>query len=203
MEKLLEKLFESVPKVRILRLFMHNPEESFSMEEVVRRTKVKRQIVNKEIGKLAQMGIIRHRIVKSALAPDKRNPVFKKTKIFETRSDFPLFLELRDLVTKSSVASRKKISQQLKAIGGVKLAVISGVFLNSENARTDLLIVGEDVKRSRLDAFLSRMESELGKSIQHTLMDSDEFRYRIDMYDRFLRDILEYPHEKLINRLGI
>ena len=51
--------------------------------------------------------------------------------------------------------------------------------------------------------FLIRTESELGKSVQHTLMDTEEFRYRLDMYDRFLRDILEYPHEKLINKFDI
>ena len=85
----------------------------------------------------------------------------------------------------------------------MKLAVLSGVFINSDNARTDLLIVGDDVKKRALENFLGHTESDLGRPIQYTLMDTEEFRYRMDMYDRFLRDILEYPHAKLINRLDI
>ena len=133
----------------------------------------------------------------------KRGARYKKAVIFQVNSDFPLLSELHDLVIKSSVASRKKLLQQIKSLGRVKLAVLSGVFINSDNARTDLLIVGDDIKKSKLENFLARTESELGKSVHHTLMDTDEFRYRLDMYDRFLRDILEYPHEKLINRLEI
>ena len=85
----------------------------------------------------------------------------------------------------------------------VKLAVLAGVFLNHENSRTDLLIVGDDITKRKLDRFLLYIESELGRSIQYTLMDMDEFKYRMGMYDRFLRDILEYPHTTIIDRIGI
>ncbi len=190
MDQILEKLFESAPKVRILRLFMHNPDEFFIIEDIAKRAQVQIEAARKELGKLVGVEIIRQRIA-------------KKEKVFQVNSDFPLLPELRDLVIKSSTASRKNILQQMRGMGRVKLAVLSGVFINSDSARTDILIVGDDIKKSKLTSFLKRTESELGKSIQHTLMDTEEFRYRMDMYDRFLRDILEYPHEKLINRLDV
>ena len=116
---------------------------------------------------------------------------------------FPLLRELQDLVTKASVAPHDKLLRQIKGIGKIKLAVISGVFTQSENSRTDLLIVGDGIQKRKLDRFLADAESELGKPIQHTVMETDEFQYRMDMYDRFLRDILEYSHEKIINRFNL
>ena len=202
MDQILEKLFESVPKVRLLRLFMHNPDEYLTVPDIVRRAQVRSFSVRRELNKLALAGIVKGKNIKIAV-PGKRKALYKKTKVFQVNKDFPLLSELRDLVVKSSVASRKRLLSQVKSLGRVRLAVLSGVFVNSENARTDLLLVGDDIRKGRLESFLARTESELGKSIQHTLMDTEEFRYRLGMYDRFLRDILEYPHEKLINRLDV
>jgi len=202
MDQILEKLFESIPKVRLLRLFIHNPEQAYSLADIVGRTQVRPPIAKKELGKLMAAGIVKQKTSRIATG-GKGAAHHKKVQIFQLNEIFPLLTELRDLVIKSSVASRKNILRQIKGIGRVKLAVLSGVFINSETARTDLLIVGDDIKRGRLESFLARTESELGKSVQHTLMDTEEFKYRLDMYDRFLRDILEYPHEKLINRLDI
>ena len=202
MDQILEKLFESVPKVRLLRLFMHNPEEAYALQDIAKRAQVRASVARQELSKLMATGMVKHRIAKISV-PKRGGIAYKKEKVFQIDTDFPLLPELRDLVIKSSVASRKKILQQIRGIGHVKLAVLSGVFINSDTARTDLLIVGDDIKKGRLDSFLARTESELGKSVQHTLMDTEEFRYRLGMYDRFLRDILEYPHEKLINRLDV
>lgn len=202
MDQALEKLFESVAKVRMLRLFMHNPEESFILSDVIQRAQVRGRVVRKELHKLIQAGVVKSKIAKLTIQ-GKRGPRYKKATVFYVNREFSLLPELRDLVVKSSVASRKKLLQQVKGLGRVKLAVLSGVFVSSENARTDILIVGDDIKKGRLENFLAHTESELGKSVQHTLMDTEEFRYRLDMYDRFLRDILEYPHEKLINKLDI
>jgi len=34
-------------------------------------------------------------------------------------------------------------------------------------------------------------------------MNVQDFKYRKDMFDRFVLDILEFPHRKLINKLKI
>lgn len=204
-EGILEKLFESVPKARILRLFMRNTEERFRFDEIVSRSQLRARTARGELKKLTRLGLINSE-VERVESPKKRHGKirFKKVSVYAANTEFIAFRELRDLVARASVAPRKKLFRQLNGLGRVKLAVLSGIFINNvENARTDLLIVGDNLNKRRFAAFLSNTESELGKSVQYTLMDSDEFKYRMDMYDRFLRDILEYPHEKLINRLNI
>jgi len=47
MEQILDKLFESTTKVRLLKLFLMNPDGQFTMPEVVKQTQLKRQAVKK------------------------------------------------------------------------------------------------------------------------------------------------------------
>jgi len=127
----------------------------------------------------------------------------RRAKVYLVNPDFEVLPELKDLVMKVSVASRKKLLDKIQRLGKIKLALLSGIFLRNDNSRTDLLLVGEKIKRGKLDKFISQIESEIGKAIRYTIMDTTEFKYRLDMYDRFLRDILESPHEKLVDRLKI
>lgn len=136
---------------------------------------------------------------KKAAAPRAN---YKKMDYYYLNHEFEFVNELKDLVIKSSTTSKKKLLKQIRNLGNVKLAIMSGIFLDKSNtSRTDLLIVGENITRKKIVNFLSKIESEIGKSLNYTLMDTEEFKYRLNMYDRFLRDILEFPHEKLINKL--
>ena len=206
-DQLLEKLFESTPKIRILRLFMQNPEYNFTFPEFTKRTNLNSLTVKKELQKLLNIELIKSKIIK--IKPEqistkpKKSIRAKKTKIYYVDKDFELLKELHDLIIKSSITSKTKLSQRLKKLGRVKLAVISGIFINKDDARADLLVVGDNIKRGGLDKFLHQTESELGRHLQYTVMDTKEFKYRLDMYDRFLRDVLEGPHDKLINKLNI
>jgi len=211
MEQFLEKLFESIPKVRILRLFMQNPEHLFTFHEITERSRIKPRIVKSHLQKFIKIGLVKrkrgkiHKEIK--IGRDKKQKTIIKSiseDFYGVNPNFNFIRELKDLVIKSSITSKKKLLKYIRSLGNVKLAIISGIFLkNNLTSRTDLLIVGDGITKKRIENLLSRIESEIGRSIQYTLMDTEELKYRINMYDRFLRDILEYPHEKLINRLGI
>lgn len=202
METILEKLFESVPKVRILRMFLRNLHNSFTFPEIVKRTQVEANSAKVELGKLMKIALIKKGVTTVKIKKGKKFK-YKKTKVYYSNPDFDFLKELGELINKSSVASRKKILQEVKGLGGIRLAVASGIFKNDENSRTDLLLVGNNIKRGKLKIFLSRTESNLGRPLRYTLMSIEEFKYRLNMYDRFLRDILEYPHEKLINKINL
>jgi len=205
MDHILEKLFESVPKVRVLRLFLQNPEEEFTLREIQGRTKLRPITLRRELMKLGKLGLVKEKQRMSARKgkSGKERMSRKLMHFYSVDQTFPLFQELHTLVVQAFTVPRKKLLTGIKTLGRVHLAVLCGTFVQSENGRTDLLIVGERIKKSELSRLLSDIESELGKSIRYTLMDLKEFRYRLDMYDRFLRDILEYPHEKLINKLNL
>jgi len=206
MEHILEQLFGSIPRVRILRLFMQNLEAGFSLTEIAERCQIELSAVRRELKRLVRANLLRER---NSIVKEKNNNTKKKKtqgKIavaYTINPNFPLLDEVHSLVTKSFMASRKRLRTEIQKLGHVKLTVLSGIFLNNDRARTDLLIVGDKIDKRQLDVLLCRIESELGRPLQYTLMDTHEFKYRMDMYDRFLKDILEAANEKLINRLNI
>jgi len=83
------------------------------------------------------------------------------------------------------------------------LLVLGGIFLNTDNSRLDLFIVGDGIKQPKVNSFLKNLESEVGKEIGFAVMNTKEFYYRYHMFDRFVHDILEKPNEKLINKLRL
>lgn len=132
-----------------------------------------------------------------------------KRERFTLNPSFNYFNELRTLILKSSPAERDVLTQKVANLGRIRLAVISGIFLNDPDAAdhydspADLFIVGDDINRARLRNFLSSIEADIGTEVKFTLMDKEEFDYRYSMFDRFVRVLLEGPHEKIINKIGI
>ncbi|MEK7151488.1 MAG: hypothetical protein AAB784_02120 [Patescibacteria group bacterium] len=138
-------------------------------------------------------------VIKSA-KPVSRGPVYV------LNQEFGLFYELKDLILKSLPTEKNNMVERLNNLGKIKLAIISGIFINKESLdplSTDLLIVGDYIENRKLKSFLSYLEAEVGKEIKYSVMDKEEFQYRLNMFDRFVRVILEAPHEKLINKLGV
>ena len=129
--------------------------------------------------------------------------------VYSLNPEFEFFGELKNLILKSSPAEKDKIVKKILGLGKIKLAVISGIFLSGDSGSdlydtaADLFIVGDDVNKNKLRAFLTALEAGVGREIKFTLMDKDEFRYRHGMFDRFIRVLLEGPHEKIINKLGL
>jgi len=189
-KEILEQLFDSPVKVRLLKLFLRNKGQSFSLQEITKRIRSDVSTCKKQIRKLESIKFIISR-VKSG------------KKYYLINKDFDFYNELKTLVLKSSPASRDRILKRIRNLGRINLAILSGVFVNADNTRMDILIVGDNIKRKNLSSFLKDLEAEVGKEIDYVLLSTEDFRYRFDMFDRFLRDVMEKPHDKLINRLKI
>lgn len=189
-KEILEQLFDSPVKVRLLKLFLRNPEKSFKFKEIVKRAKTDASISRKQIKKLESIKLLTSRLK-------------NKKKLYSINPDFDFYNELKTLVLKSSPASKKKILKRLRILGRINLAVLSGIFVNADNPRVDLMIVGDNVKKNKLSAFMRDLEAEVGKEIDYVVLSTEDFKYRYDMFDRFIKDVLEKPHEKLINKLKV
>jgi len=112
------------------------------------------------------------------------------------------FNELKTLLLKITPQEFEKLATKVSGLGGVKLAVVSGIFIDRKDSPADLLIVAKRVNQTKLTIFTRALGIEMGKELTYSLMTEDEFRYRKGMFDKFLRIMLESPHIKLINKLG-
>ncbi|MBI2451061.1 MAG: hypothetical protein HYV52_01840 [Parcubacteria group bacterium] len=193
---ILEQLFSSVTRPRLLKLFLRHKNDYFTSKEIIRKIKASKESVKKEINFFIKIGLIQSRMIKHPLSKKKERMMF-------LRPDFYFLKELGDLILKPSIISRKNLIKKIISLGNIKLAVLSGIFINEENTRADLLLVGSRIKQRNLSNFLAGLEAELGKEINYVLLSEEEFRYRMNMFDRFLRDLLEGPHEILIEKIKI
>ena len=188
MSEALETLFGSKAKTRLLRFFLMNPEKQYSAAEIARKNMLSPAVVKKEINDLKKIKFIFQHSRKSV-------------KYYALDQSFHLFYELKSLFAKSSSSPQCKSLAKLKNIGDVKLALISGTFLNYPKSKVDMVLVANNVNRNRLKNVMNSLEAEVGKEISFVLMTSEEFKYRVDMLDRFLLDFIEGAYTELINKI--
>lgn len=188
MSQTLEILFGSRAKARLLRFFLQNTEKEYSLQEISEKNMISRELARKELITLKSIKFVNERIKK-----DKKFYIFNQ--------DFPFFPELRSLIIKSNIYPQCRSLGKIKSIGDVKLALISGVFLNFPRSKADALIVANHVSRAKLNNLIKNLEAEIGREISYVLMNNEEFQYRLNMMDRFLLDFLEGPHDEVINKM--
>ncbi len=188
MSEILEDLFGSKERARLLRFFLQNPDVEYSFSEIVRRNRLKSAGVKKEIDNLKRMKFIIRHVRKGKLS-------------YVLNQNFSFYPELKNLISKSNVYPQCKSLGSISKIGNMKLAVISGVFINYGKSKADMILVGDDIRRARLKNLMNNLEAEIGKEIDFALMSSEEFKYRLNMLDKFILEFLEGPHEELINKI--
>ena len=91
--------------------------------------------------------------------------------------------------------------RRLARAGSLKLVIAAGVFIQEEESRLDLLIVGDHLKKTVIGRVVKAMESEIGKELRYVILETSEFKYRASICDKLIRDVTDYPHQKLLDKL--
>ena len=188
MSEILEKLFHSKVEIKLLRLFLNNPNENYILSDIAKKLKINPPLARKEINNLVK--------IKFLILRKKA-----KKNYYCVNRDFVFYDELKRLIFKANPTSSDKIKLQVEKLGQIRFVLISRILINSEKGRIDIVIIGEHINRTKLNNFLSNIEAEVGKNISYSCMSTDEFRYRKNMFDKFIIDIFEDPHKILINKL--
>ena len=110
---------------------------------------------------------------------------------------------LQNLLIHISPLQNGSILRKLSRVGKLKLVIISGVFINNWDSRIDLLVVGDNLRKGSLENVVKVIESEIGREIRYSYFETADFIYRIGIYDKLIRDVLDYQHEKLLDKLNI
>lgn len=189
MSEIFSQLFDSRTRARLIKFFMLNDKQAYSIKELVKKNKLTSSQISSELVRMERIKMI-----------DLRSK--KGVKYFQTNRDFIFYPELKSLVVKSNTLPECRSLSKLKDLGKIKLALISGVFLNYPKGQADLLIVGDELSRAKVNHLLENLEAEVGKEINYSLMSSEEFKYRTDMLDKFIMDFLEGPYEEIFCKIS-
>jgi hypothetical protein len=203
---ILAKLFGSTAKVKLMRLFLFNPEIAYTLKEITNRAKITTREAKKELTILISFGIIRVRPVRRDVRVKRRNKIVTKKvqeKGYALNPKFAYLTALKSLLTSASVHADDTLTKKFAKIGKLKVFIATGVFLQRWDSRVDLLIVGDEISTARLEKAIAALEAEIGKEISYSSFSTEDFEYRLGSHDRLIRDILDFPHNVLVDRLGI
>lgn len=179
--EILGKILGNSARVKIMRLFLLNGAKGFVSKDIAKRSRVNTQLVGRELRLLSSVGFIK-----------------KYDKEWRFNSLFKYGEEFKDLLLNSDILNRQAILENFKKVGRIKLLIISGVFIKNDDSRVDLLIVGDGMKRSKIEDGIRKIEAEIGIELIYAIFETKEFIYRLNMYDKLVRDILDYPHEVVL-----
>ncbi len=188
MTDVLESLFGSKERARLLRFFIQNSQQAFSFSEIIEKNMLKSAKARNELLNLLKIKFISKRTKKGKA-------------LYQLNPNFNFYPELKDLVTKANTYPQCKSLARLPKVGNMKLIAVSGVFTNNPKSKADVILVGDSVSKAKLKNVIHSLEAEVGKEIDFTLMTVEEFKYRLNMLDKFILDFLEGPHKEIVNKI--
>lgn len=196
---ILSKLFGGTARVKIMRLFLLNPEQGFETSLVAERSRLSSAVARVTTNQLAAMSLVKKRSFVKEVT-DGRTGKTKKKRVqgWFLNLDFPYIKELKGLLIEGDFFKHDDLVKRFRPAGKVQLLVVSGVFIQQSGSRLDVLVVGDNISKKYIQKTVAVLESELGKELAYAVFDSADFKYRVSMYDKLLRDMFEYPHARLL-----
>ncbi len=193
--EILAKLFGGQARVKIMRLFLLNSNKNFELSEISSRSRVTKANVRKEINALVSIDFIKHKII----TKEGTRGAKKKISTWRLNSSFKHLPPIQDLLINPSILLQKDLADRFKPIGKIKLMIVSGVFIGEKESRADILLVCDKLNKTVLKKIIKGFEAEIGKELDYVIFNSKEFKYRLDMYDKLVCDVIDLPHKKLID----
>jgi hypothetical protein len=195
--EILGKLLGGIPRIKIMRLFLLNPEQGFDIVDIIDRSRLQGSIARRTVNQLTAMTLMRKKsFIKEVEVRGK--PKKKRVQGWFLNPDFPYINELKQLLVEGEFFKNEDIAKRFKPAGRIQLLVVSGIFIQNSESRLDLLLVGDNLKKSFIQKTVNVLESELGKELSYAVFESADFKYRMSMYDKLLRDVFDYPHQPLM-----
>lgn len=185
---MLEQLFGSRTRVKLLRLFLANPNQAFFVRELTRKIHEQINSIRRELANLEKMGFV------ASYTEDQK-------KYYQVSTDFMLYQELKSLMLKSRLTLEKKFLDSIKATGKLQYLVLTGYFVDDLEASVDLFIVGR-INKNKLKLLLERFSDNFGQKLRYTEMDLDEYKYRKDITDKFLYDIINRKKVVVVDKIS-
>ncbi len=203
---ILETLFGSAAKVKIIKLYLLNPESTYDVAQAAERSKVSTGVARKEINNLEKIGFIKSKsYTKEVSVFRNRTATIVKKRVSGWTLDpkFPYIEAMELFLSNVNPFKHTDIVDKISKAGKIQLLVIAGVFIKDPESRLDLLVVGDNIRNGFLENIIHTIESEIGKEIRYAVFETSEFKYRYTMFDKLVRDVLDFPHEKIIQKISL
>jgi len=193
---MIDALFGSKTRVKLLHLFLNNPNRAFYVREITRKIDEQINSVRRELANMLSVGII-----KSDSADHKL--------YYEVNQKYMHYAPLRQIFATSKLDSPVALEveandwhRRLKALGDVRIAILSGGMVRNPLSKVDVLLAGS-LNKTQVKNFIKELEKDEGRSLNYTVMDYDDFYYRLSIKDKFIAEALNGRYTLLMDTENI
>lgn len=199
----LTQLIGESARAKVLRVFIFSDSKALTLAEAGKRAGVSARAAEKEIRFLEKLGVLRRDSLSIMLKnnPGKRATAGKQTTqayIFDSR--FKHARALSSFVHEVTPVQHEAIIDALRRGGKLAAVILSGSFMGDPSRPADLIVAADAVNERLLDKAVRDLEPQFGREIRYAAFSTPEFRYRLTIQDRLIRDTLDYPHLVLLDR---
>ncbi|HEX6462346.1 MAG TPA: transcriptional regulator [Candidatus Saccharimonadales bacterium] len=181
---MIDALFGSKTRVKLLHLFLNNPNRAFYVREITRKIDEQINSVRRELANLQNIGI-----VKSDSSNNNRL-------YYEVNQGYTHFKSLKAMFEDKAIraevpgAKGNDWQKRVKSLGDVRLVLFSGKLVKGSPSQVDVLIVG-NTNKAQVKRFMKELEEEERQSLNYAIMPYDDFYYRYSIKDRFVVELLQ------------
>ena len=193
---MIDSLFGSKTRVKLLHLFLNNPEKSFYVREITRMIDEQINSVRRELANMVSVGIVQQDAIDNKL-------------YYSVNEDYPYIKPLAaifsDKNTEDGMGAASSVSwkDSLGRMRGLRLAIISGKLVVGSSSAVDLLLVGDDMSAVTIKNLVKKIEKDRKIEINYAVISYDDFYYRMSVKDRFIMDIVRNKHSVLVDTENI
>ncbi len=193
-------LFGSPARVKLLRFFLFNPSQEFSFDEMSRRAKLVRRTARTELNQLERAEVIKKKMI-MAMHPVKGIKV--RMQGYALNLQFPQLASLQTFLFETAPINGKTLVKHMRKVGPIDFLACAGVFMREFDRRLDVLVAMKKLPTGKIEVAIRALEAELGIEIRYAQLTSEDLKYRVGMYDKLTRDMFDYPHQILIDKIGV
>lgn len=179
-------------------LFYSNPNRSFYVREITRKIDEQINSVRRELANLLNAGII--------ISETTNNKLY-----YEVNQEYEFYSPLSEIfgagVARGSEGKKAKATtaggdDDLKALGNIEVALLTGQFTRDESSGIDFLVIG-NVNENQVAKYVADLEAKEGKEIRYVILSLQEYEYRRTIKDRFIISVLESKMQVLVDKNDI
>lgn len=199
MEQSINSLFGSKTRVKLLNLFLNNPDEKFYVREISRTIDEQVNSVRRELTNLEGVGV-----VKSSTEDRK---IF-----YGANQRFKYYIPLRAIFAGTEIAENQDVVKNtpsdswLYRIDDIKkfidIVIIAGVLVDDSDSNVDMLLVGDN-SGGELSLWAGELEKSEGRELNYVILAAEDFYYRYTTQDTFIKNIFENKHLVVFDKEGL
>ena len=197
---MIDKLFGSKTRVKLLHLFMNHPGQSFYVREITRLIDEQINSVRRELSNMLEVGII--------TSDSSDNKLY-----YQANQRYEFYRPLRAIFAGEVMGAEESTPEQkatvnqnevdiITSIPSLRLAIFAGVLVKGSSSSVDIILVG-NMSDSKVKAAVGMIEKLEARELNYTVLPYDEFYYRLSVRDKFITEVLASKHSVAVDKDNI